>query len=303
MTLPNFFIIGAAKAGTTSLYANLRLHPQIYLSPVKEPRFYLPEEQKRKLFQEGHEIAQSREQYLALFKDADQSCIGEASPQYMSFDATPSLIHADIPRAKIISILRQPAERAYSSYSYMRVIQQESLPFDEVLRQIKAEPLTGALWKKYMRAGFYYQRLRPWFETFDRSQIRVYLYDDLKTDPKGMLCDICRFLEVDESLLPNKLVVLNVTGVPKNTFPLNVIRSIRSHPAARPLIQAVKFAAELFNAKEKLKYAYDSSLNTNLVKPDPIKPEQKRLLTEYFQSDIMELEGLIQKDLRHWLET
>ncbi len=122
MTLPNFFIIGAAKSGTTSLYYYLKNHPQIYMSPVKEPEFFSFTGQKidRKDMRlaPGIFAITERNDYEALFKDVkDEVAIGEASPSYIYVPEVPARIKAMIPDPKFIAILRHPAERAFSHFN------------------------------------------------------------------------------------------------------------------------------------------------------------------------------------------
>ncbi|MBY0356362.1 MAG: sulfotransferase [Candidatus Obscuribacterales bacterium] len=303
MTWPNFFIIGAAKSGTTSLYANLKLHPQVYMSPMKEPGFYISEEHRRQLREDERSgYLSDREQYAALFGDAvSEKVIGEASPVYLWCESSPVLIKADRPEAKIVAILRQPAERLYSSYNYMRALGQEKLTFAEVIERIVDVGANDYYWNKYMREGFYYAGLSRWYQLFGEQQIKVYLYEDLKADAAGTLRDLCKFLGIDETLMLERPVLANVTGQMKDSPLLKAAYWFRRHPLLKPIRLVLKFIAQMFNADEKLMYHYDSLWNKSLVKPVSMQSEQKKVLTEYFRSDILQLEKLIHRDLQHWL--
>src|SRR5436309_11753413 len=115
MTLPNFLIIGAAKAGTTSLYHYLRQHPDIYMSPVKEPAYYASASVAAR---SGRSRGiRTRAAYERLFAAAGaERARGEASPQYLNDDAAPDRIAADLRDVRLIVSLRNPVDRAYSSY-------------------------------------------------------------------------------------------------------------------------------------------------------------------------------------------
>ena len=122
MTMPNFLIIGAMRAGTTSLYHYLKQHPQVYMSPVKEPRFFALEGEKpdpgrptdERLM--NHSITDI-EAYRALFQAVSkETAIGEASPLYLYSPKAPERIRHYIPDAKLIAVLRDPVERAYSHF-------------------------------------------------------------------------------------------------------------------------------------------------------------------------------------------
>ncbi len=112
MSLTNFLIIGAAKAGTTSLYHYLRQHPDVFMSPVKEPQYYWDEGPKNM-----HACAYDRAAYERLFEGSEsRRAAGEASPQYLHSPTAPARIAADLPRSRLIVSLRNPADRAYSCY-------------------------------------------------------------------------------------------------------------------------------------------------------------------------------------------
>ena len=123
MAMPNFLIIGAAKSGTTALYHSLKQHPQIYMSPVKEPRFFAFEGETPRFCGPGDDrfvrkFVTNFEDYLRLFEAVtDQIAIGEASTVYLTMSETSSRrIRHHLPHAKLIAVLRHPADRAYSQY-------------------------------------------------------------------------------------------------------------------------------------------------------------------------------------------
>ena len=109
---PNFFVVGTPRAGTTSLYSYLNATPGIYMSSIKEPRFFHKIRPETNL-----PIMHDKKKYLGLFRNVkDEKSIGEASPTYLQDPESPLLIHKVIPNAKIIIILRDPIERAFSYY-------------------------------------------------------------------------------------------------------------------------------------------------------------------------------------------
>src|ERR687894_3261543 len=115
MTMPNFFIIGAQKAGTTSLYYYLKQHPQIYMSPRKEPHFFKGMHSELRKSGRGLPPVTDLGDYQALFRGVtDEKAIGEASASYLYSPKAPALIKSSIPDAKLIAVLRNPADRAYS---------------------------------------------------------------------------------------------------------------------------------------------------------------------------------------------
>ena len=141
MTMPNFLIVGAAKAGTSSLYYYLDQHPQVFMSSIKEPRFFAPElytdyikDPYRSGAKEHRSTPMSLEEYQSLFDAVtDEVAIGEASTEYLYVPKTPERIKQLIPDVRLIMVLRDPAERAFSAFCYQVRDGCEKLTFEQAL--------------------------------------------------------------------------------------------------------------------------------------------------------------------------
>lgn len=262
MVMPNFLIIGAAKAGTTSLYEYLKQHPQIWMSQVKEPNFFAFEGETLNSCGPGDQdyinsfSITKIEDYLNLFQGVEnQVAVGEASPLYIYSSKAAQRIQHYIPEAKLIAILRNPVERAYSQFLMFVRDGREPLPdFAEALEQEETRMRNNWEWAwQYTRIGFYYIQLQRYLEKFDRSQIRVYLFEDFCTKPADVLRDIFQFLGVDDSFMPNMSIRHNVSDISQNP--------------------------------------------TKLM----LSPEVRRRLVELYQEDIFRLQELLQQDLSQWL--
>lgn len=261
MTLPNFFIIGAAKAGTTSLYRYLEQHPQIYMSPIKEPNFFALEGQPLdfrgpddRLYIEQFSVTE-RERYEALFEASGPEPVrGEASALYLYSPQAPARIYRDVPDAKIVAVLRHPVDRAYSAFLHLLRDAREPLPSFEAALGAEEARVRGGwehLW--HLRGmGFYGEQLGRYYRCFGRERIRVYLYEELQREPEGVIADILSFLGVDPGFKPDRSVRHNEPGMPSE---------------ARP----------------------------------SVPPEVRRRLLAGYRNDIAYLQGLIQKDLGGWL--
>ena len=175
MTMPNFFIVGAQKAGTTSLYYYLKQHPQIYMSPRKEPHFF--EGMHWDFYRPGRMALPVTDlaDYQALFEGVtDEKAIGEASASYLYSPKAPTLIKRSIPYARLIAILRNPADRAYSNFLHcVRAGRESIVDFAEALRveegRIKGN--WGPLWH-YKQKGFYYAQVKRYLDTFGRDPVQ-----------------------------------------------------------------------------------------------------------------------------------
>ena len=298
MSMPNFLIIGAAKSGTTALYEYLKQHPQIYMSPVKEPEFFSFEGEQLNYVGPGVTINTSSitnlEAYQRLFQEASAQQIarGEASALSLYIPQAAARIKHYIPTAKLIAILRNPVDRAYASFTHL--IRDNREPITDFAQALAAENERieqnwGFLWR-YQDLGFYFKQLKHYFNTFDSAQIRVYLYDDFCTKPVKVMQDMFEFLEVDKNFTPNMSDKPNISGIPRNQYLQAFLRQPNSlKTAIKPLIP-----------KKLYQTAVNKIMKYNLSKPS-LDPEIKKQLSLVFEEDILQLESLISRDLSAWL--
>lgn len=301
MTMPNFIIIGAAKSGTTALYKYLQQHPDIFMSEVKEPRFFAfegdtltfkgPQDHGTRF---NAETITDLTTYQRLFDDVqNESAIGEASPAYLSSaEKASARIQHHVPQAKLIAILRQPAERAYSGFMHtVRNGWEQNLNFDQVLQQEqqRIQDHWGALWQ-HQTLGFYSQQLTHYYGRFPQEHIRVYLYDDLKKDAQGLMRDIFDFLEVDATFEPDMSKKVNVSGITRSQW----LRKFLNRP------DPIKNVLKPLLPKRFRKSLVQKAKSGNLVRPT-ISPEIRHQLTQVYRDDILMLQDLIDRDLSTWL--
>ena len=305
MTLPNFLIIGAQKSGTTALYRYLSQHPQVYMSSVKEPHFFAFEGEKLDLrgprdLEIMNDIAVTDiSDYSELFRGVSgERAVGEASAVYLYSEKAVERIRRRLPGARMIAVLRNPADRAYSSFLHM--VRDGREPLGDFERALAAEEERvrenwGPIWH-YKRAGFYHGQLERYFEAFGRERVRVYLYEDLSADPSGVLRDIFGFLGVDDGFAPDMSTRHNVAGVPKSKA-LHALHTflVKSHP--------VKSALKPFFPKDLRRGAtmhlVNGIRNRNLVKP-PFPTGVRGRLVEEYREDVLKLQDLIRRDLSAW---
>lgn len=293
MTMPNFLIIGAMKSGTTALYYYLGQHPQIYVSPVKEPDFFCFEGRGSL----DSEAVTQIESYQALFKGvSDEKAIGEASHCYLYEPKAVDRIKYYLPDAKLIAILRNPIDRAHSHF--LHAVRSGAEPLTDFAKALR-EDETGVSQKgnvqDYVGRGFYYGQLKRYFDAFGRDQqVKVYLYDDLRDAPIDTLQDAFRFLGVDESFVPDVSLRRNVSGHPRYKTLDKVLR--------RP--SSVKRALKMYLPARlhwRLSEAFDELKTRNLVQPPSVPLEVRRQLIEVYRNDILQLQKAICRDLSRWL--
>ncbi len=237
--MPTFLVLGVAKAGTTSLYQYLKQHPQIYMSPIKEPHFFCYGEAPLPPFAgPGAENVQNRvvsslAAYQALFAAwRTESAGGEVSTSNFMPRACERIQHY-VPAARLILILRQPVARAYSQFLHMRRIGWE--PVADFAQALAEEPQRiQQQWLptlRHLTPGFYYPTLRQYFDCFPREQLRVYLYEEWQAQPLRILREIFAFLQVDEHFTPNLQIRYNKAALPRSQWLAHFLHG--AHPLKR----------------------------------------------------------------------
>jgi len=218
--LPNFLVVGAARAGTTSLYYYLKQHPEIFMSRIKEPRFIFAQFTRfptNGIGDERSNVVRDLHDYCLLFKESSgENAIGEASPDnlYPYKDAIPT-IKRFLGDPKIVIMLRNPTERAFSAYMFLVRDRREFLSFEEALDQEDKRIREGwaPIWF-YRKAGFYYDSVKAYSRDF--SNVKACLFDDLEKDPSSLVQELYGFLGVDPAFVPNTSTRYNVSGNPKS---------------------------------------------------------------------------------------
>lgn len=199
---PNLFIVGAAKAGTTSLYHYLRQHPDIFMSPVKEPHFFSqvrPDPAQRTFMT----IVSDEQAYAELFREAtDERFVGEASPSYLWDTETPGRIRESSPDARIIILLREPVSRAHSHYLMDVREGRQWLSFYDALKTDYARQRKGwGISHLYVELGQYCEQVSRYLQHFGPERVLVLFFEALAGDPRATLEDVLGFLGTDLTAL------------------------------------------------------------------------------------------------------
>lgn len=300
MILPNFLVIGAAKAGTSSLWYYLNQHPQIYMTPRKETGFFAFEGMDLDFKGPGDQVENklpinNLNIYLEQFQNLkSEKAIGEACTDYIYSPTASQTIHHYIPDVKLIAILRNPIDRAFSQF--LGNLNRGIEPLTDFSKAIKQENKRIAnnwhyRWH-YRERGFYYKQLKPYFEKFDKNQIRIYIYDDWQNQQMETLRDIYQFIEVDKDFTTD-------TSKRLHTAPKTIVKNkllnqvLRNH-------NSIKSSLKLFIPK-KIRKQVKSKIN-HINKVDlSLSNEMRQQLIEVYREDIIKLQDLLNYDLSHWL--
>jgi Sulfotransferase domain len=305
--VPDFFIVGHQKCGTTALYMMLRQHPQIFMPEVKEPWFFGQE--LRASSRNGHSglLPDTLDGYLSLFSGARPGqLVGEASPQYIRSDTAPGAIAEMRPDARIVVILREPASFLRSLHMQMLASHVETekdfpkaIGLETARRQGKRIPRDSLspptlLYSDHVR---YVEQLRRLYDAFAPEQVLVLIYEDFRRDNEATVREVLRFLQVDDT----------ATFEPVETKPLKAVRSMRLHqlrrairkaklhPAADgPLSRAIDAVAP-----QRLRSDALSSMFRNVayVPPSPPSEEFMLELRRRFKGEVVAASDYLGRDL------
>ena len=289
VTLPNFIVIGAAKAGTTALYWYLAEHPAVFMSRVKETNFFAynvdPAGQLLYGDPDVHRFpVKTLEEYEALFRDVGSAtAIGEASPLYLEAPQSAARMRAVVPHARIIGSIRHPVDRAYSDY--LMYLRRRGREFDPA-RELTPSASWARRDSRWMQVSRYHPQLERYFEAFPRERIHVLLFDDIRRSVVQATQAVYRFLEVDPSFVPDFDTPHAPGGVP--AVPL--LEGLLAKAAAlRPWVPTT---AANWVRRMRAK---------TLRKAPALPPGLRHELTAHFRDDIGRTSNLIGRDLDHWL--
>lgn len=272
---PDFLIIGSQKAGTTSLYRVLRDHPQVYVSPVKEINYFF----HQAIYERGLTF------YESHFAAAPTSVpvVGEASPGYICHPQAPFRIHQAYPDIKLLLTIRDPVDRAYSQYWDSRRKLAEARSFaravEQALTPIYVPGETG-----YFSRGTYAIYVRRYFAYFQREQVKVLRFVDLKEDPEHFYHEGFRFLQVDPSFFSEMMGrAANAPVIWNNPL----YRFLFDHP--RYAVRLPRRVRDWICTGQQIAFTYP-----------PIDLKLRHRLQTFYQPYNADLEALTNLDLSHW---
>lgn len=300
---PTFFMVGAARAGTTSMYEYLRSHPQIYMPSTvagKEPSFFC------ELVPPWATKYRDLDSYLSLFaKGRRFAAVGDASTNYLVAPESAGRIRERYPQAKIIMILRHPVQRAHSLYRYICAWGFEDAPTFEKGLAREAGRLNNRRfieeWQLlyhaflYYHSGLYADQVARYLDAFPREQVHIILFDDMRKDLLGTIQGVYRFLGVDPDFEPD-LDARNASQFPVSVrFQAFVSKRWNAHPL---------YPRGPVRRRDKTHYPIAMTINNMLgaYRKERMHPETRRELTARFASDIAKTGALIGRNLDHWVE-
>jgi Sulfotransferase family len=296
MAMPDFFVAGAPKAGTTALHAALAQHPSLHLSAVKEPKFFLTDGPPPVQGGPGdsktyREHVWRRSDYEALFDGAPPGTLrGESTPFYLYSAEAQLRIRAQVPDAKLIIVLRDPVERAHSNWTHLWSAGLD--PIHDFLGACAAEDRRiAAGWAQfwhYKKLGLYGAQVEHLYSVFPREQVFLLRYHTMVEDPPGTLDKICAFLGVETGLL---------SDMPRENVTAHPDRTLRHRSMSRILRVGTLLPR---SAGAAVTDRLERRLQQGGAPRRPLTWEQRRALIPYFEADIKLLEMLTGEDFSNW---
>ena len=294
MALPNLLIVGAAKSGTTSLHHYLNQHPSVFMCSQKEPHFLINNEIGEQRIPKG---VLNIEDYKALFNEASaKKYRGESSVMYLSFPefAIKNINKYLSKNVKIIIMLRNPVERAYSGYQHVkRYNLMESLSFEEAVEQsenryLETSNMTPA--SRYLEIGMYTHQVKVFIQAF--KNIHIIIYDDYKSHFDEEMNKVFHFLGLDP---------ININFKEKHMIGGWEWESewVKALMMKKTIFKKIFGFLLPFESLKKFIKVYLQRIFTK--KHEKIKPETEQWLKDFYKNDVQELSLLLDRDLNNWI--
>lgn len=298
MTLsPDFLVIGAGRSGTTAVHHGLAQHPQIFVTAHKSPNFFVSQEpipawENSHLRAMASHWVRNLQDYQALFRGASPKQVkGEVSPVYLQAMRTAERIHALCPEVRLIAILRDPVDRAHAHYWGRRRDGLEVRPtFEEAVdEELARGEVPEVAFGSYLACGLYDRFLEPYYARFPQDRMRIFLFEDLRSDPQALWEDLFGFLGVDRSLRPQLEGHHGRTGeVPTPWLRQLWTGSVGLRTRLRPLLPAA------------LRDLAGPLILRQVEKPK-LNPDTRQRLLPWFRQDVLRLQERLHRDLSRWL--
>jgi hypothetical protein len=297
-SLPNFIVIGTAKSGTTSLYSYLLQHPDVYLPDQKELHYFTFNHLKENSNGPGDKeflkyVCSTRQEYENHYLNVNtESAIGEVSPSYLYYSNVSDQIYTELGRVKIIILLRNPVQKAYSQYVHLLGEKRETLPFYDALmaEQSRIDARWLDIWR-YAENTLYADRIKKYISVFSRENVKIVLFEDLVKDTEHIMCDLFNFLGVDPDFECDTSRVFNKSSIQR----FKIVTDLLKRP------NLVKTAAKKIVPEKIRGHLHSALLYLNSRKKPEIGSRAESYLKKYFKADIEEVQRIIGKRLT-WLD-
>ncbi len=277
MRKPNLFIVGFPKSGTTALYNFLRQHPQVFMTPAKEPFFFSTEAPKRKVF--------NLDQYLKLFDEAeDEKIVGEASTNYIYSDSAPGNIHEFNPDANIVVMMREPVDFLYSFYHHGFRDARRSASFLDWEKQERMKSTD----KRVPERVKYEKYLKRYISLFGKKKVKTVIFEDFKSDNILWFQEVLKFLGVEPGFVP-EINKYNRSRQPRFKYINKILKQAKITVYLRKIVP--------YKFWHKSTSFIDRNILLKDKKYDPLDPDMKLKLMKDYKPEVEKISELLDMDM------
>ncbi len=275
----NTFIVGFPKSGTTSLHYYLNQHPDVCMSNVKEPNFFSSNEIAELYY--DNTVIKKMSDYIKLFDHPNNKILGESSVSYIYYSSVAKKIFNHNSNAKIIIIIRNPVDRAFSHFLMDNRLGYCNINFKEVISNPKKYPL---FYQQYVEIGHYHEKLKAYIDIFKKENIKILIYEDFINETQKHVNEVFDFLEIKR---------FKVDVSPKNRYkkPSNFVLE---------KLYKFKILRNLFNLLPVFLINALKSIFFKGVSKPILDADLKSKLFNIYEDSFSELSLLTQKDLTKW---
>jgi hypothetical protein len=296
---PNFFIVGAPKAGTTAMYAYLAMHPDVFMPERKEPSYFAADLDERTRGADRW-FVRDLDAYLALFSGwCGQRRVGEASTMYLYSEVAARAIQRFEPQARIIAMLREPVEAMYALHAQKFKSGSEDIKGFEAALAAEADRAAGHRVPKwtnmpkalqYRKVVSYADQVARYLDTFPSDQVLVLIFEEFVSSPGSAYRQVCEFLDIDASTAAH-LPPVNENARPRSLLVRNLLRS---HPKRIAGRRPPRLARKVWSGV--LKPAV-TAMNTEVTPREALDPRLRSALVAELAPDVARLGRLLGRDL------
>ncbi|CAN5715668.1 hypothetical protein BH24CHL5_BH24CHL5_06540 [soil metagenome] len=300
--VPNLFIVGAPKSGTTSLYEYLKGHPEIFMSVVKEPCYFA-----RDLARDGSGnflvYERDKKLYFDLFEEAGGAkLLGEGSTRYLYSKEAPKLIHEASPDARIVTMMRNPVDMIHSLHAHKLAAATEDLESFEDALAVEQERNAGRslpahsnpLLATYRDRGYFGEQLPRWWDEFGRDQVHVIVFEDLVRDPVGEFHRLLEFLGVDPDYQPESFAAYNTAHGARSMLIRRMLNGRIPQWMVWGLLPKVLGDTRTRGLVRSFRHSW---FHRKPIKKGALSPALRERLEQDFLPDVTRLSQLLERDL------
>jgi len=280
---PNFFIVGSPKSATTSLHEYLKNIPGIFMSPLKEPNYF---SRKTILHDARIKPIRDKKKYLALFEDVtDEKIVGESSTTYLEDEDVPSLIHEEVPEARILICLRDPVVRAFSEFLMLRKMDVVNSSFHEDIQKALLNKESRFGNSRRLKSGLYSESVKRYLEIFGPKQVKIIIFEEFIKNPKFFLEQIIKFLELSSSF------------VKFEDEPHNAFSEYRGKISKKILTNSkiTKIGVKIISPSIR-KFLRFKLLEKRINKPK-METNERQFLIKFYRDDVNKLKEILGREL------